>query len=102
MAEFIEIPHHHHWFWYMKKDSPWFELTNPIEDKCDPYGHVRSWIEENTNGRVFIQFGMAVNEEKTLAHPDKIEVKDKRIVILFDEPTDYMAFKIMFPELCRI
>ncbi len=104
--KFVEIPKHHHWFWYMKSDSPWLELKNPKDGSCAPYGHVRSWIEENTNGKVFIQFGNSINEEKTAANVAKrdnnITVYDNRVLILFDEPTDYMAFKIMFPELCKV
>ena len=99
--EFVEIPEHHHWFWYMKNDSPWLEFRSSKEtNTCDPAGGVRSWIEENANGKVFIQFGNCLNKEKTKV--EESDVYDNRVIILFDEPTDYTAFKIMFPEHCRI
>ena len=95
--KFIEIPENHHWFWYMKEDSPMLELRSPKSDNfCISYGHVRSWIEKNANGTVFIQFGNCFNKRQAS------EITDRRILILFDDPADYMAFKIMFPELCRI
>lgn len=100
-SKFIEIPEHHHWVWYMKKDSPWFELKSGQENKdVIAYGHVRSWIEENANGKVFIQFGTNLNKKETKLQ-DK-NIYDDKIVVLFDDPTDYTAFKIVFPELCRI
>lgn len=100
-SKFIEIPDYHHWFWYMKDDSPWLELRNEKEkDTVIPYGAVRSWIEKNANGKVFIQFGNCRNEKKSKIEGENIY--DNRVIILFDDPTDYTAFKIIFPELCRI
>lgn len=100
-SKFVEIPKHHHWVWYMKKDSPWFELKSGQNGHgVIAYGHVRSWIEENANGKVFIQFGDSINEERT--ESEGANVYDDKIILLFDDPADYMAFKIVFPKLCRV
>lgn len=102
--KFIEIPEHHPWTWYMKNDSPWIELISFVRDDYTVsaiYGHVRSWIEENSNGKIYIQFSKRINQKRTNAIDDGKVRYDSIIVILFDEPTDYTAFKIMFPELCR-
>jgi len=100
-SRFIEIPEHHHWVWYMKKNSPWFELKSGQNGQIViAYGHVRSWIEENANGKVFIQFGKCINKERT--ESEGSDVYDDKIILLFDDPADYMAFKIVFPELCRV
>ena len=102
-SKFVEIPKHHHWVWYMKKDSPWFELKsgqNAAGGAVIAYGHVRSWIEENANGKVFIQFGDSINKERT--ESEGSDIYDDKIILLFDDPADYMAFKIVFPKLCRV
>lgn len=100
-CEFIEIPKSHHWFWYMKNDSPWLEFRNAKGSGfCEPYGEVRSWIEENVNGKVFIRFTECLNKEKTKLEDS--DIYDDVVVVIFDDPTDYTAFKIVFPELCRI
>ena len=100
-SKFIEVPEHHHWFWYMKDDSPWLELRNEKgKGSVKPYGEVRSWIEENTNGKVFIQFGDCRNEKRS--KKDDTPRYDNRVVILFDDPDDYIAFKLVFPEYCRV
>ena len=46
-SKFVEMPDNHHWFWYMKKDSPWLEFRNSQgTNKVTAYGEIRSWIEE--------------------------------------------------------
>ena len=100
-SKFIEIPDNHHWFWYKKDDSPWLELrNNKGADSITAYGDVRTWIEENTNGKVFIQFGDSINKERT--ESEGSDIYDDKIILLFDDPADYMAFKIVFPKLCRV
>ena len=100
-SKFIEIPDNHHWFWYMKDDSPWLELRNEKgKSSITTYGDVRTWIEENTNGKVFIQFGDSINKERT--ESEGSDIYDDKIILLFDDPADYMAFKIVFPKLCRV
>lgn len=101
-SKFVEIPKHHHWVWYMKKDSPWFELKSGQNNggAVIAYGRVRSWIEENANGKVFIQFGDSINKERT--ESEGSDIYDDKIILLFDDPADYMAFKIVFPKLCRV
>lgn len=99
-SKFVEIPDNHHWFWYMKDDSPWLELRNNKEaDSVTAYGDVRSWIEENTNGKVFIQFGTCRSKKRSKTDDARY---DNRVIILFDDPKDYIAFKIVFPEYCRV
>ena len=63
--KFIEVPDHHPWVWYMKDDSPWTELISYVDENhrvTDTFGHVRTWIEENSNGKVFIQFSKTINK----------------------------------------
>ena len=100
-SKFVEMPDNHHWFWYMKKDSPWLEFRNSQgTNKVTAYGEIRSWIEENANGKVFIRFGECHNEKKSKIDDD--DRYDDRVVIIFDDPKDYIAFKIVFPNHCRV
>ena len=101
--KFIEVPDHHPWVWYMNDDSPWIELLSFVNDNrqvSETFGHVRTWIEENSNEKVFIQFNKKLNKKRT-EEAGGIEKMDYSIILLFDDPADYMAFKIMFPEHCR-
>lgn len=99
IGRLIEIPHSHDLLWYHRKGTEWiniFNTKNTVEGRERiSLGDARNWLKNNISEDVYFQFNEGTRTINDIVRPGT------SLVLLFDSNDDYLAFKLVSPDLCK-